>query len=154
MKYSKKKKNIFVFVANHLFAKIKKLNRNKKKEVIVTWSRSSGIMPIMIGHTIAVHNGKEHIPIYITYRMIGRKLGDFVPTRTFEKHTEKKDNRSRRQSIEKPAKKQNDNRSRRQQSDNRSRRQQSDNRSRRQSIEKPAKKQNDNRSRRQSNKKY
>nr|AZZ70861.1 ribosomal protein S19 [Zantedeschia aethiopica] len=146
MKYSKKKKNIFLFVANDLFDKIKKLNKNNKKEVIVTWSRSSGIIPIMIGHTIAVHNGKEHIPIYISYRMIGRKLGDFVPTRTFEKHTEKKnDNRSRRQSTEKPAKKQ---------KDNRSRRQQNDNRSRRQYIEKPAKKQKDNRSRRQSNKKY
>nr|YP_010286835.1 ribosomal protein S19 [Hydrocharis dubia]UKT60910.1 ribosomal protein S19 [Hydrocharis dubia] len=84
------------FVANHLLRKIEKLNMKKEKETIVTWSRASTIIPIMVGHTIAIHNGKEHLPIYIMDRMVGFKLGDFVPTRTFGEHPTKNDNKSRR----------------------------------------------------------
>nr|YP_009574787.1 ribosomal protein S19 [Aristolochia kunmingensis]YP_009574872.1 ribosomal protein S19 [Aristolochia kaempferi]YP_009574957.1 ribosomal protein S19 [Aristolochia macrophylla]YP_009575042.1 ribosomal protein S19 [Aristolochia moupinensis]YP_009575297.1 ribosomal protein S19 [Aristolochia mollissima]YP_009745883.1 ribosomal protein S19 [Aristolochia manshuriensis]YP_010319637.1 ribosomal protein S19 [Aristolochia hainanensis]YP_010878494.1 ribosomal protein S19 [Aristolochia griffithii]YP_0 len=83
------------FVANHLLRKIEKLNTKEKKEIIVTWSRSSTIIPTMIGHTIAIHNGKEHLPIYITDRMVGHKLGEFAPTLTFRGHA-RNDNKSRR----------------------------------------------------------
>nr|YP_010889152.1 ribosomal protein S19 [Pedicularis crenata]URQ19034.1 ribosomal protein S19 [Pedicularis resupinata]WJJ69001.1 ribosomal protein S19 [Pedicularis crenata] len=82
------------FVANHLLRKINKLNKKAEKEIIVTWSRASTIIPTMIGHTIAIHNGKEHLPIYITDPMIGHKLGEFVPTFNFRGHA-KSDNRSR-----------------------------------------------------------
>ncbi|KAF1868031.1 hypothetical protein Lal_00015281 [Lupinus albus] len=75
--------------ANHLLRKINKLNTKAEKEVILTWSSTSIIIPTMIGHTIAIHNGKEHLPMYITDRMVGHKLGEFSPTlifpRTFEK---------------------------------------------------------------------
>nr|YP_009386761.1 ribosomal protein S19 [Garnotia thailandica]YP_009386782.1 ribosomal protein S19 [Garnotia thailandica]ARS86917.1 ribosomal protein S19 [Garnotia thailandica]ARS86938.1 ribosomal protein S19 [Garnotia thailandica] len=64
------------FVARHLLAKIEKINMKEEKEIIVTWSRASSILPAMVGHTIAIHNGKEHIPIYITNPMVGRKLGE------------------------------------------------------------------------------
>nr|YP_009141764.1 ribosomal protein S19 [Vicia sativa]AIL56289.1 ribosomal protein S19 [Vicia sativa]AMM06285.1 ribosomal protein S19 [Vicia sativa] len=83
------------FVANHLLRKINKLNTTGKKEIIKTWSRRSTILPTMIGHTIAIHNGKEHLPIYITDRMVGHKLGEFSPTLNFPGLT-KNDNRSRR----------------------------------------------------------
>nr|WOC91127.1 ribosomal protein S19 [Utricularia cucullata] len=83
------------FVANHLVKKIDKLNKKTEKEIIVTFSRASTIIPTMIGHTIAVHNGKEHLPIYITDRMVGHKLGEFVPTFNFRGHS-KNDNKSRR----------------------------------------------------------
>ena len=74
------------FIADHLLTKIEKMNQKKKKKVILTWSRSSTIVPIMIGHTIAVHNGRIHIPIYISENMVGHKLGEFAPTRKFGKH--------------------------------------------------------------------
>ena len=74
------------FVANHLLRKINKLNTKAEKDIIITWSRASTIIPTMIGHTIAIHNGKEHLPIYITDRMVGHKLGEFVPTRKFGGH--------------------------------------------------------------------
>ena len=85
------------FVANHLLRKIHKLNTNTKaeKEIIITWSRASTIIPTMVGHTIAIHNGREHLPIYITDRMVGHKLGEFAPTINFRGHA-KNDNRSRR----------------------------------------------------------
>nr|YP_010385600.1 ribosomal protein S19 [Krameria erecta]UPN63403.1 ribosomal protein S19 [Krameria erecta] len=83
------------FVANHLLIKIYKLNIKEEKKIIVTWSRASTIIPTMIGHTIAIHNGKEHLPIYITDLMIGHKLGEFAPTINFRGHA-KNDNRSRR----------------------------------------------------------
>nr|WNR55473.1 ribosomal protein S19 [Ilex macrocarpa] len=83
------------FVENHLLRKIEKLNTKAEKEIIVTWSRASTIIPIMIGHTIAIYNGKEHLPIYITDRMVGHKLGEFAPTLHFRGHA-KSDNRSRR----------------------------------------------------------
>ena len=77
------------FVAKHLLKKIQKLNKQKDKKVLQTWSRASTIVPIMIGHTIAVHNGREHIPIFITDQMVGHKLGEFSPTRTFKGHVKK-----------------------------------------------------------------
>lgn len=80
------------YIAYHLLEKIKKLNTEKKKEIVKTWSRSSTILPIMIGHTISVHNGQKHVPIFISDQLIGHKLGEFVPTRTFRSHkkTERK----------------------------------------------------------------
>lgn len=75
-----------IFVAEHLIRKIQKLNATGRKVVIPTWSRASVILPIMMGHTIAVYNGKQHIPIYITEQMIGHKLGEFSPTRYFRGH--------------------------------------------------------------------
>ena len=80
------------FVADHLLKKIDQLNASGKREVILTWSRSSTIVPLMIGETIAVYNGREHIPIFISDQMIGHKLGEFAVTRTFRGHikTDKK----------------------------------------------------------------
>nr|YP_010267270.1 ribosomal protein S19 [Impatiens macrovexilla var. yaoshanensis]UIF93831.1 ribosomal protein S19 [Impatiens macrovexilla var. yaoshanensis] len=83
------------FVAKHLLKKIDKLNTKAEKEIIVTWSRASTIIPTMIGHTIAIHNGKEHLPIFITDHMVGHKLGEFSPTLNFRGHA-KGDNKSRR----------------------------------------------------------
>jgi small subunit ribosomal protein S19 len=83
------------FIADHLLKKIELLNSQGEKKVIVTWSRASTIIPSMIGHTIAVHNGREHIPVFITDQMIGHKLGEFSPTRTFRGHV-KRDKRSKR----------------------------------------------------------
>lgn len=82
----------FPFIADELLKKIEKLNSKKEKKVIRTWSRSSTIVPLMIGHTIAIYNGREHIPIFITDQMVGHKLGEFSPTRTFRAHikTDKK----------------------------------------------------------------
>jgi small subunit ribosomal protein S19 len=80
------------FIAYHLLNKIIALNKANKKEVIKTWSRSSTILPIMIGHTISVYNGQKHVPVYISDPLVGHKLGEFVPTRTFRSHkkTERK----------------------------------------------------------------
>lgn len=78
------------FVADHLLSKIEKLNDSNKKEVIKTWSRASTILPEMVGHTIAVHNGRQHVPIFISDQMVGHKLGEFAPTRTFRGHTKDK----------------------------------------------------------------
>ena len=83
------------FVADHLLKKVEHLNRQGEKRVVVTWSRASMIVPIMIGHTIAVHNGREHIPVFVTEQMVGHKLGEFSPTRTFRGHV-KSDKKSRR----------------------------------------------------------
>nr|UDP57225.1 ribosomal protein S19 [Melicytus alpinus]UDP57309.1 ribosomal protein S19 [Melicytus chathamicus]UDP57393.1 ribosomal protein S19 [Melicytus crassifolius]UDP57477.1 ribosomal protein S19 [Melicytus dentatus]UDP57561.1 ribosomal protein S19 [Melicytus drucei]UDP57645.1 ribosomal protein S19 [Melicytus flexuosus]UDP57729.1 ribosomal protein S19 [Melicytus lanceolatus]UDP57813.1 ribosomal protein S19 [Melicytus micranthus]UDP57897.1 ribosomal protein S19 [Melicytus novae-zelandiae]UDP57981 len=83
------------FVAKHLLIKINKLNTKAEKEIIVTWSRTSTVIPTMIGHTISIHTGTEHLPIYITDHMVGHKLGEFAPTRNFRGH-EKNDNKSRR----------------------------------------------------------
>ena len=74
------------FVAYHLLKKIDKLNDSGGKEVIKTWSRSSTILPNMVGHTIAVYNGQQHIPVYITDQLVGHKLGEFAPSRTFRTH--------------------------------------------------------------------
>ncbi len=74
------------FVDQHLLKKIEELNQKGEKRIIKTWSRRSTVMPSMIGHTIAVHNGKGHIPVYVTELMVGHKLGEFAPTRTFHGH--------------------------------------------------------------------
>ncbi|QJC36153.1 30S ribosomal protein S19 [Enterobacteriaceae endosymbiont of Donacia cincticornis] len=75
------------FIDKHLFKKIEKAIINKDKKPLKTWSRRSTIFPNMIGLTIAVHNGRQHIPIYITNEMVGHKLGEFSPTRTYRGHT-------------------------------------------------------------------
>ena len=72
-----------------LLDKIKALNQSGEKIVIKTWSRSSTIMPQMIGHTIGVHDGRRHVPIFITENMVGHKLGEFAPTQTFRGHVSK-----------------------------------------------------------------
>ena len=78
------------YVDARLLAKVEKLNEEDKKEAIKTWSRSSTIYPQMIGHTIAVHDGRKHVPVYITEEMIGHKLGEFAPTRTYRGHAGEK----------------------------------------------------------------
>lgn len=80
------------YIAYHLLNKLKLLNQQGKKETIKTWSRSSTILPLMIGHTISVYNGQKHVPIFISDPLVGHKLGEFVPTRTFRSHkkTERK----------------------------------------------------------------
>ena len=83
------------FISDSLLRKIEKQNSNDDKAVIKTWSRASTILPMMIGHTIAVHNGKSHIPVFITEQMVGHKLGEFAPTRTFRSHV-KKDKKGKR----------------------------------------------------------
>ena len=77
------------FVDDHLVEKIEGLNATNQKRVVRTWSRRSTIVPDMIGHTIAVHDGRKHVPVYITESMVGHKLGEFAPTRTFRGHAEK-----------------------------------------------------------------
>jgi small subunit ribosomal protein S19 len=74
------------FVHKGLLKKIEEMNDSGEKRVLKTWSRASTIFPQMVGHTIAVHDGKKHIPVYITEDMIGHKLGEFSPTRTFRGH--------------------------------------------------------------------
>ena len=83
---SKKKPYVF----ERLLDKVNKLNETGKKEVIKTWSRRSTIYPAFIGHTFAVHNGKEFIPVYVTEDMVGHKLGEFAPTRKFGGHGDNK----------------------------------------------------------------
>ncbi len=78
------------FIDSHLKNKVEKLNKENKKEVIKTWSRRSTIFPEFIGHTFAVHNGKEFIPVYVTEDMVGHKLGEFAPTRKFGGHGDNK----------------------------------------------------------------
>ena len=80
------------YIAYHLLNKLNALNKNGKKEIIKTWSRSSTILPLMIGHTISVYNGQKHVPVFITDQLVGHKLGEFVSTRTFRSHkkTERK----------------------------------------------------------------
>ncbi|MCK4790599.1 MAG: 30S ribosomal protein S19 [Desulfobacteraceae bacterium] len=72
-----------------LMKRIEALNDSKEKDIIKTWSRASTIFPQMIGHTIAVHNGRKHMPVFITENMVGHKLAEFVPTRTFRGHITK-----------------------------------------------------------------
>ena len=74
------------FVADSLLTKVEALNARGEKQVIKTWSRASTVLPQMVGHTIAVHNGRQHVPIYLNEQMVGHKLGEFVPTRTFRGH--------------------------------------------------------------------
>lgn len=74
------------FISPKLLAKVEKLNTENKKTVIRTWSRASTIFPQMVGHTIAVHDGRRHVAIFVTENMVGHKLGEFAPTRTFKGH--------------------------------------------------------------------
>jgi len=80
------------YIAYHLLNKISASNKEGKKATIKTWSRASTILPLMIGHTVSVYNGRKHVPIYIRDQFVGHKLGEFVPTRTFRSHkkTERK----------------------------------------------------------------
>ena len=87
MSKSSKKKP---FIAPELLKRVEAMNEGGNKEVIKTWSRASTIYPQMIGHTIAVHDGRKHVPVYITEEMIGHKLGEFAPTRTFKGHSGEK----------------------------------------------------------------
>jgi small subunit ribosomal protein S19 len=79
------------FVDVKLLKRIEGMNQKGEKKVIKTWSRASTIFPQMVGHTIAVHDGRRHIPIYVTENMVGHKLGEFAPTRTFRGHVSKED---------------------------------------------------------------
>jgi small subunit ribosomal protein S19 len=83
------------FVDDHLLKKVDAQNEAASKQVIRTWSRRSTIIPDMIGHTIAVHDGRKHVPIFVSEAMVGHKLGEFAPTRTFRGHI-KDDRRARR----------------------------------------------------------
>ena len=74
------------YVEERLANRIEKMNESNEKKVIKTWSRSSTIFPSMVGHTIAVYDGRKHIPVYVTTEMVGFKLGEFAPTRTFKGH--------------------------------------------------------------------
>jgi small subunit ribosomal protein S19 len=80
------------YIAYHLLNKIQKMNDSGKKDTIKTWSRASTILPLMIGHTISVYNGQKHVPVFISEQLVGHKLGEFVPTRSFRSHkkTERK----------------------------------------------------------------
>jgi len=78
------------FVDDHLMVKVRRLNTDNKKQVIKTWSRRSMIIPDFIGHTFAVHNGHKFVPVFVTENMVGHKLGEFSPTRTYRGHKEKK----------------------------------------------------------------
>jgi len=74
------------FIDEHLRVKIERLNEAGDKRVVKTWSRRSTVTPEMVGHTIAVHDGRKHVPVYLTEAMVGHKLGEFAPTRTFRFH--------------------------------------------------------------------
>jgi len=74
------------FVDEHLMKRVRELNRSRERRVLKTWSRRSTIVPEMIGHTIAVYDGRKHVPIYVTEQMVAHKLGEFSPTRTFRGH--------------------------------------------------------------------
>jgi small subunit ribosomal protein S19 len=78
------------FVDDHLLKKVAALNATREKKVIKTWSRRSTVVPDMVGHTIAVHNGRKFIPVYVAENMVGHKLGEFAPTRIFKGHSGKK----------------------------------------------------------------
>ena len=77
------------FIDTHLARKVRDVNSSGEKRVIKTWSRRSTVVPEMVGHTLAVHNGRKFVPVYVTENMVGHKLGEFSPTRTFKGHTTK-----------------------------------------------------------------
>ena len=83
------------FINSKLLKKIISMNKRNQKETIKTWSRSSTIIPNMVGHTVAIHNGKSHFPIFISDQMVGHKLGEFIPTRNFRSHI-KNDRKTKR----------------------------------------------------------
>ena len=78
------------FVSERLLKRINEMNKSGKKAVLKTWSRASTIFPEFVGHTIAVHDGRKHVPVYVTEEMVGHKLGEFAPTRTFRGHAGEK----------------------------------------------------------------
>jgi len=84
------------YVDEKLLKRIQAMNASGEKRVIRTWSRASTIFPDMVGHTVAVHDGRRHVPIYITENMVGHKLGEFAPTRTFRGHIKDKRTKARR----------------------------------------------------------
>ena len=83
------------FVAYHLLKKVNEMNDSGRKDIIKTWSRASTILPSMVGHTIAVYNGQQHIPVFVSDQIVGHKLGEFAPTRTFRSHV-KSDKKAKR----------------------------------------------------------
>ncbi|GJM40045.1 MAG: 30S ribosomal protein S19 [Ardenticatenaceae bacterium] len=83
------------YISPKLLKKVEALNESRKREVIRTWSRSSTVFPQMVGHTIAVYDGRRHIPIYVTENMVGHKLGEFAPTRTFRGHISRSEKKGR-----------------------------------------------------------
>ena len=74
------------YIAEHLLVKIERMNSTREKRVVKTWSRASTIVPAMVGHTIAVYDGRKHVPVYVQENMVGHKLGEFAPTRIFRGH--------------------------------------------------------------------
>ena len=83
------------FVASEVLDKLEQMNASGKKDTMTTWALSSTILPTMIGHTFAVYNGRQHVPVFVTDQMVGHKLGEFAPTRTFRSHI-KKDKKAKR----------------------------------------------------------
>ena len=83
------------FVASSITKKVDQMNASGKKDIIQTWSRATTILPNMIGHTFAVYNGQQHVPVFVSDQMVGHKLGEFAPTRTFRSHV-KKDKKGKR----------------------------------------------------------
>jgi small subunit ribosomal protein S19 len=79
------------FIDTHLLEKVESMNRANEKKVVKTWSRRSTVIPEMVGHTLAVHNGKKFVPVYLTENMVGHKLGEFSPTRQFKGHSARSD---------------------------------------------------------------
>jgi small subunit ribosomal protein S19 len=75
------------FVEERLLARIQRMNESGQKEMVKTWSRNSTIFPEMVGHTIAVHDGRKHVPVFVSESMVGHRLGEFAPTRTFRAHS-------------------------------------------------------------------
>ena len=75
------------FVEERLLARIQRMNESGQKEMVKTWSRTSTIFPEMVGHTIAVHDGRKHVPVFVSESMVGHRLGEFAPTRTFRAHS-------------------------------------------------------------------
>ena len=75
------------FVEERLFARVQQMNESGQRQMVKTWSRMSTVFPEMVGHTIAVHDGRKHVPVFISESMVGHKLGEFAPTRTFRAHS-------------------------------------------------------------------
>ncbi len=84
------------FVDDHLLKKLQEMEESREKKVIKTWSRRSMVIPEMVGYTFAVHNGRKFVPVFVTENMVGHRLGEFSPTRTYKGHTSKTDRRGRK----------------------------------------------------------
>ena len=84
------------FVEERLMTRIERMNESGSKQMVRTWSRASTVFPEMVGHTIAVHDGRKHVPVFVTEQMVGHKLGEFAPTRTYRGHGKDADRRGRR----------------------------------------------------------